>query len=232
MAKRSLARLMAKNMASGQKSTRVPKAVKKYVNKKMSTGGEKKQFTTYNANTLISTSVGTGYPCNVPTSAVLLGQGPGDYSRIGSKINITELSFSTYVQLGIGQQSDTVRIMVIIDKYANGVAPIMGDILYNVAAGNSCSSPYKQGQRTTYKILSDKIYNIHNDVVSSATANNLKLIRFRKKFKTPIQTQFYANAGAFTIADIQKNSIFVVAFSGVGYVTFLNFQSSILFTDD
>lgn len=219
-------------MPKGNKS--LTKTEKKEVKQMIEGDIEQKQYAaSYGNVSPISSTIGTIYGLTSPQSAVLLGQGVGDYSRIGSTIRVLSCNFNFILALTTGSYYDNVRVMMIIDRNVAGLAMTSSEFLYDVGAGQAPMSPYKQstGKSKEYSILYDKTFTLQNMPPQITSAQTIMHLKLHHKFKYPLKVQYYANAAAYSVADIQSNAINVILFSSNGTTAIQGAQSNIVFED-
>lgn len=117
--------------------------------------------------------------------------------RIGRRINVLSLLLRLYIQPGATPTDGVCRAMVVVDKQANGAAPVIGDIL---TSGTSVN-PNNLNNRGRFVTLLDWVTVI--DQVAQKIV--YKTVFLRKKFATVY------NAGtAGTVADIATASLYLV----------------------
>jgi hypothetical protein len=101
-------------------------------------------------------------------------QGDTAQTRDGNSINIKEVDVTWQSALNASAGQDWVRMIVFIDKFANGVYPAVSDLLMSAKT----SSPLEKSVFIThrFKILCDI-------VVPMSSGGNSKVTSIRKKFK-------------------------------------------------
>lgn len=90
------------------------------------------------------------------TAMNLIAQGTANNQRIGFEVSPLDIDLAITVY-SADNTPDTVRVMVILDKATNGLAPLLGEIFDNT--GNNLSVLAPAGMRT-YKMLLDEYINI------------------------------------------------------------------------
>lgn len=126
-------------------------------------------------------------------------------NREGRQINMrsVEIKLQDFVTSGTGIDQNH-RILLVLDKQPNGVAPAIADILDSA----STYALRNLNNRKRFKILWDKRLQMN----ASGEPFSTKLINKYKKFY--IQTTY--NAGDVgTIADIATNSLYLIGFGNV-----------------
>lgn len=178
----------------------------------------------------------TGGLINFTTAGVLtllngVTDGVGNNVRIGTKIWLKSmlLRLSTFPNIGgTGDPTgEMLRVMVIYDKQANGVAPTVANIL-NTGAWDS---PNNLAFRDRFTTLLDKTI----DVQANAYAGNTIVggsvsARHIMKFK-PLALPVVFNGTGATIASISTGSIYLLCMSAFGQDQGFYFNSRIRFVD-
>jgi hypothetical protein len=101
-------------------------------------------------------------------------QGATAQTRDGNSINVKEVDVTWQSALAAASGQDWVRMIVFIDRFANGVYPAVSEILMSPAT----SSPLEKANFIThrFKILFDK-------VIPMSSGGNSKVTSIRKKIK-------------------------------------------------
>lgn len=146
---------------------------------------------------------------NDTTGAVTLLNGcvPGDdaINREGRQITMRSLeckltNFAT-ATTGLDQFH---RVLIVLDKQANGAAPAITDILVT----NNVSAPRNLNNSKRFKILMDKRFYLN----AAGEAGTAKIWKKYKKLLIPVQ---FNNGTAGTVADIITNSLYLVTLGNV-----------------
>ena len=180
-----------------------------------------------------SAGVGTG----VITKAVG-EQGVGQFQHIGNKIRIKKLQVSFKIYQNAVGASTSVRVMMIRDKQAFGIAPTLGEILLDVSAGNSFGSAYRLDYQDSYDVMYDKVYEINQyyaqvpsatNVGSTSMQANGKFVKIVKKVNIPVE--YYPDTTSTTWAGIQRNALWIYFVCDNGFAAVKNIQTCCYFTD-
>lgn len=157
-----------------------------------------------NEKKFIDTSPGTAVDSTV-TTTLLNGSVPGSgaTNRVGRAITIQSLYIRFCISAGATPTNALFRILVIVDRQANGLAPPLTDILVS----NTPVALNNLDNRGRFVTLMD-----YMDVIDTAQQfKATKVLYLRKKIGV-----VYNSGTAGTIADIATNSVFWVAFSDLG----------------
>ncbi len=159
---------------------------------------------------------------NVTASINLIAQGVGESQRIGRKCTIKFISWRftmTMPTRTAASISDTVRVLLYLDKQANGATAANTDVLES-ADYQSFNNLSNKGR---FRTLMDRTYDINGNAGSGrGTTDTLsygsKITNdsFYKKVNIPIE--FTAGSGAIT--EITSNNIGVILMSEQGLASF------------
>ncbi len=150
----------------------------------------------------------------------IIGQGVTESTRVGRKCTIKSVNWKFRVSLpevdaqGTPTSGDTIRVILYIDKQANGAAAAITDVLES-ADWQSFRNLSNSGR---FNVLMDKTYDVNYltlasdgaGVVSSANVNREK--SFYKKCNIPIE--FNSTTGA--MGEIRSNNLGVLLISAAG----------------
>jgi hypothetical protein len=138
-------------------------------------------------------------------------QGTTAITRIGRKAVIKSLKLNYTVQLPMQtgesdpKHGDTVRMIVFIDKQANGATAAVTDILESAA----WKSYYNLANSDRFQILLDKYHNLNYLTLAADQANNFDQGEVEKhylrNFKLNMPVEFSSTTGAIT--EIRSNNI-------------------------
>lgn len=151
----------------------------------------------------------------------LVQQNAAQNGRIGRKIVITNLAFNYYFTKFAQASFLSTRVLVVLDKQANGAPATMGDVLENPG---DLTSYYNLANSQRFSILYDKYNDISSYVAASWTtagatatvATSLpvsKHFKWSKRVNIPIEFSD-AGGGAATIANVKSNNILIIAMQG------------------
>jgi len=144
-----------------------------------------------------TTGSGDGYVC---VNQII--QGTTGSTRIGNKYTIASITLHYALKLVGTNKYNSARFLLVYDKYPNGVAPALSDILLSSGIGTalnfeSMKNPFHTDR---FQILYDKVTDLDSDYKDQV---NIKT-RVQRKF--PVQCQ--ATTGA--ISDISHGSIYLI----------------------
>lgn len=146
----------------------------------------------------------------VQNDFVVMASGSENGKRIGSQITVTNINAHLDLITGTsptnpGLDNTCVRVILGIDKQANGAATAVGDVLQS-------ASPYAFRNMYTlnrFIILKDKLFDINPTVYTTTgpnVAQNGRVLKFSWKGQLPI---LYSGATA-SITEIKSNNIFLL----------------------
>lgn len=176
--------------------------------------GEKKYFDIDTGSTVIATA-GTIFKSFFEG----LAAGTAENQRIGSRISLE--SVHAQIRLSLDSQAAnnilacTARILVWMDRQANGAAPTVLDILQEQTSGGANPDIYSfrnLDNASRFRILADKWVTLNAQTQNAATGsnNNMRWVKFH--FKVPKTTINYsATTGAMTeIKSTNFGMLFIV----------------------
>ncbi len=184
-------------------------------------GSEKKFFDTTLATTALATA---GVILN--PSLNLVPQGVTESTRVGRKCTITRINFRAFLILssGTAQSSELYRIMLVMDKQANGAPATIVDILET--ADEKSFNNLANSQR--FMVLKDW-YGAMNKLTDVGTNINSvqKVLTFYKSVNIPVE--FSSTTGA--IGEIRSNNLLLLGISSTGTTISISHTTRIRFTD-
>ncbi len=167
------------------------------------------------------------------TSSInLIPQGVTEITRVGRKCVVKSVNWRGQISLSAGStvgSSQTVRLMVVLDKQANGAAPTVTGVLES-ANFQSFNNLANKGR---FRTLSDSTFAMNvqaaaGDGASNDSANVLQNFTFFKACDIPLE--FTAATGA--IGEITSNNLFILMITGTaGSLIALDSQIRLRFTD-
>ena len=166
---------------------------------------------------------------NTPAFTLLNGCTQGDtaVTRDGNEITCTSLqirfrlmpSAQTDANAVVTTSSYNTRIIYFWDRQPNKAVPSgLGDILDQTTL-DSMVVPYNYTNKKRFKILWDYIWEPKNKVHITTDSNIADSVYIRKRIKLGRSTSYSGNAG--TVADINTNSLYMVAFTSTKNVVML-----------
>lgn len=193
-------------------------------------GGEWKFFDTSSSPGAISSTAQI-----VEDSINEVVQGVKENERIGRKCVIRSINFRYQVTLPEKNDEaspvagDLIRVVMYVDKQANGATAAGSDILQtntNIQSFNNLSNSNR------FRILYDKVHQINYTTLAADALNNFEHAEvvqhhaFYKKCNIPIE--FNSTTGAIT--EIRSNNVGIMCISKNGIATFLG-NTRIRFSD-
>ena len=159
---------------------------------------------------------------DIDPSLNLIAQGTAENERIGRKCVIKSIdliySLSLYEQDAVTKpkEGDSVRMIVYIDKQANGATASKTDLLESALL----HSPYNLSNSGRFIFLMDKIHNINYAGLASdgagvvSQAENLHTYKWHKNCNMPVE--FDSTTGAIT--EIRSNNLGLLLISATSGV--------------
>ncbi len=162
---------------------------------------------------------------NVQTALLVIPEGNGESDRVGRKVTIKRIGWRYEVLLPTtavaADTSDVVRVMMILDKQANGALPTNTIVLED----DDYQSFNNLANSKRFRILMDKSYSINCGSGSGrGTTDTLSYgdqvitAQWHKKCSIPIEYDNSATTGVIT--SIRSNNIFVIVGSKSGVAGF------------
>ncbi len=171
----------------------------------------------------------------VTPSVNLITQGTGASERIGRKFTIRSINWRFRIEGGRAANEDTplddtIRVIMYVDKQANGATAAVTDILSTA----DFQSFNNLGNKNRFRTLMDRTYTVNIMAASGADATAEWSYEshddtFFKKVNIPIEI---AGTGSAAITDIQSNNIGVLLISDNGVNTGFKSQLRLRFSDN
>jgi len=148
------------------------------------------------------------------STLVGIQQGTTDTTRIGRKITVKKIKWRFRIDLPAtataGNTSDQVRLVVLLDKQANGAAPAVTDVY----ADNNVLSFRNLDNTGRFVVLMDRQYGINTESgISTSFGEKIIVDTFFKGCNIPVD--YTANVGDVT--DIASNNLVTLAMSRNGF---------------
>ncbi len=172
---------------------------------------------------------------NVQAALLTIAEGNGESERIGRKLTIKKIGWRYECRIPTtataANTSDIIRVMMVLDKQANGALGANTDVLENddYQSFNNLSNSQR------FRILMDKSYAMHCPAGSGrGTADTLSYgehiitAQWHKECNIPIEYDNSASTGVIT--SIRSNNIFIIVGSKSGLGGFAS-QVRIRYTD-
>ena len=152
-----------------------------------------------------------------------IAEGTTESTRIGRKITIKSINWRFNLELpsaagaGGSAAGDTIRVMMVLDKQANGATVNVGDILETA----NFQSFNQLVNKDRFRTLMDRTYDIGaNGFAGDGGTNDTGLSTMSDTFfkKCNINIQYNGNTGAIT--EVKSNNLHVLLISSNGLVGF------------
>ncbi len=154
-------------------------------------------------------------------SVLTIPEGVGEEQRIGRKITVKKIGWKFNIKLPAGTTataSDTVRVMLYVDKQTNGAAAAVTDLL----ATDDFQSFNNLSNKSRFYTLMDRTYDVNTSISGNGTSSDTveKQINdsFYKDCNLPIEYDNSATTGAITT--MRSNNIGVLLLSESGLCAF------------
>lgn len=195
--------------------------------------GEQRFISSAQANGTAITTAGTFLLMNGCTT------GSGDGAREGTKIVINRIAGKglAYVNSSVTTNSATgIRLMLVLDRQPNGAIFSIADLLDN--AGNNQNNVYSLQRfnfRNRFRVLMDKTRcikpsaNTRQAVALGTYEAGDWCFQFAKRFKKGITVE-YNTGTAGTVADIAKNSLYLLAIADNSTESFIWCRCHVYYT--
>lgn len=153
-----------------------------------------------------------------------------DYNtRIGRKVVIKSvyLRMAAYLTPAApANEGDFIRCLLIVDKQANGAAPVISDIFQN----SNYIDPLNLNNRDRFKVMYDKMIAFGpSNYAAAAITGGAPQPRFKKYFKLCNYETIFGGTGA-TVGSIQSNALYLVFLSKQG-LTYVDYNCRVRFMD-
>lgn len=133
-----------------------------------------------------------------------LAQGAGDFNRVGNEVCMNYLMAK--LNMEFPDTTNRARVMIVLDKQPNGLAPVAGDLwTYTAQPVDSFINP---DSKARFHVLKDVL-------ISGGTAGGPATKPFNWKINLRKKTVLYKGV-ADTIASIQTNALWLITASDSG----------------
>ncbi len=162
----------------------------------------------------------------------IIPQNVTEKGRVGRKCNIKSVNWRGQLSLAAGStigSSQSVRLMVVLDKQANGAAPTVAGVLES-ANYQSFNNLANKGR---FRTLMDRTYAMNvqaagGNGTSNDSANMLQTVEFFKAVNIPLE---FTGADG-TIDEITSNNLFILMITGTaGSLISLDSKVRLRFSD-
>ncbi len=161
----------------------------------------------------------------------IIAQGVTEVQRIGRKCTLRSINWRFNIRLPEGvavtTTSDTVRVIVYLDKQTNGAAAGVTDILET----DDYQSFNNLANKSRFRTLMDRTYDINSDLSGDGTTVDSPRFNMNDSFfkKINIPIEYDATTGAIT--EQRSNNVGVLLLSKNGLCTF-NSKMRVRFSDN
>jgi len=163
----------------------------------------------------------------VQATFLTIVQGTTETTRVGGKINITNVNFRGQI-LGLNDASgapEVVRIVWLWDKQCNGAAPVALDVFQQ----DVMNAFLNMDNVDRFQVIKDKMYCIDisaYDVASDLAFSHSKIFKLNLKCSVPIH--YSSTTGAIT--EIKSNNL-IMMYCAVGNKAAWRCRTRVKFTD-
>ncbi len=157
-------------------------------------------------------------------SCVTIAQGTTESTRIGRKIIVRHIGWKFNMLLpsaaSAGSTSDTVRVILYLDKQTNGATATVTGILET----DDYQSFNQLANKSRFRTLMDRTYDLNSPSITDLTGPSTNTSEFRihdslfKRLNIPIEYDNSFTTGV--IGTMRSNNIGVLLLSHSGFVTF------------
>lgn len=144
-----------------------------------------------------TSGAGDGFVCINQIVQGITGQ-----TRIGNKYTITSISLTYALKLVGSAKYNSARFLVVYDKFPNGVAPVLSDILLSLGIGTALNfeSQFNPYHSERFAILYDKVTDLDSDYKDQ--------VNVKTRVQRKLRVQCQATTGA--ISDISHGAIYII----------------------
>jgi len=162
------------------------------------------------------------------TGPNILSQGPGAAQRIGSRFSIKSLDLKYYFQRGSEEElvvnaaneaeGIRCRIVVLIDKQANGAYPTWNTVFDDTSSTDRTRQEFRVENRDRFQVLYNKV-DVLNAIAIAPTATSMffsgnQIYREKKfRFKTPVVIEMASSEA--NIVNVKSKNIVVMVASNI-----------------
>lgn len=172
--------------------------------------------TTGTTTTFTSVSPSSASPDN-PAVQSLCGikQGTTKNTRIGNKIHMYQIRMQGQIALPNSMSGDMIRLVLVLDKQANGATAAPSDVFETTAASTTGVFAFRNMDNIDrFQILKDKKYNLNPTVGVSGTSNTVLIYHWKMSHKGKWKIDYSSTNGA--ISELKSNNILMFAFCSEG----------------
>lgn len=128
---------------------------------------------------------------------VNMAQGDTASTRTGDQIKVTSIQFKYYLNINASATVSTVRVILVLDRQANGAGINLSQLLQDTTAGLMLMSPLNLDNKYRFKIMYNRIHQM--------SINGNRAVRGQYFKKHQIKIRYGSNAG--TIADLTSRNL-------------------------
>lgn len=186
--------------------------------------GELKYFDTVLAETTVANS---GTILN--SSLNLLVQGSGETQRVGRKVVLKSIHLRGFCEANDSATvgAEAVRIIIYLDKQANGAAATVGDILES--ADYRAFNDLEAFGR--YIILKDWYFALNRMVNATITADKLFSVGMVLSWNRRVNIPLYFEGSTGALTEVKSNNIGVMAITRSNLVVGVEYHTRIRYSD-
>lgn len=165
-----------------------------------------------------------------------ISQGVGENQRIGRKCTLRYLEIRGILRLPstttVANASDTVRMIVYIDKQTNGAHGTKDLILKDLVGGDPTNAPLNLEHQFRYSIISDKRFKIEpkSGGINTATNGATAWVTHPFSFITMLNCPLLYGGSTGVLAELCCNSLHIMFVSFNGTTT-VEFTGRVRFSD-
>lgn len=168
--------------------------------------------------TMTSVSPSAAAPDN-PAVASLVGikQSTTKNTRIGNRLSIYRIRVKGQILLPTEVEGDTVRMMLVLDKQANGATPNVNTVLEGNGAGGAATLTdfLNMDNADRFQVLKDKQISINPLIGVSSTSSSPMYLHWKMSHKCNLRIDYSSTAGAVT--EYKSNNLFLIFISQNGF---------------
>ncbi len=158
---------------------------------------------------------------NVTASINLVAQGVTESTRVGRKFTIRSINWRFHITIPAGttgNTSDTVRVIMFLDKQCNGATASNTDILETA----DFQSFNNLANKSRFRTLMDRTYTINAPISGDGTTIDSGKVEIQDSFFKKVTIPIEYDAVASTITGIRSNNLGVILCSSDGVAGFFS----------
>ncbi len=123
-------------------------------------------------------------------SVILMAQGDTSNLRQGDQVKLVHIRYDATYKIHASATQSNLRIIIFVDKQANGALPTVANLLTDVTASDGIVSGYNPDNKYRFRVLYDKVVQLDQAGKQSGRRS------FRKKLN--LRIRYGTNAGDIT----------------------------------